>query len=629
MNRQPYTHWSCRLVALLCTVIGLAAGAAPVKTGSWEHALSAYTPPQLPAGFTHFAYVNPDAPKGGLLRLGNPDRRSSFDKYNPYTVKGNAPAGVLLYMFEGLAVMAQDELQAMYGLLAETMLVAPDLSSISFRLHPLARFSNGDPVTPEDVAHSHRMVGGKDSSPAYQTALAGISQVVVVDARTVRFDLKERSLDAIFAAGTMPVFSRKWGQDSAGKAKKFDDIVTDFPITSGPYVIDKVEVPRRIEFKRNPAYWARDLGVRRGQFNFDRIVYRMYADPDIRREAFKAGEFDIFKEYGSRSWARKHQGAKWRDGRIIKTAFQTDTGQGLQSMHFNQRRPIFQDIRVREALVLAWDFEPVNRYGSFVRASSVFNNTEFAAQGLPGPGELKLLEPYRAELPARVFGPAFVAPRTDTGANALRENLRRARDLLAQAGWNVAADGKLRNAKGQHFEFEYLEPSTPGRNTEWQRNLEKLGIGFKERLVDFALYRTRLEKYDFDVITIVESDFTLPSPADMATSYGSKSADEPGNNNFRGIRSRAADHIVEAMARASTLDELRDASRALDRVVMWNFWQMPELYNNKEQASYWNKFGIPKVQPKYFSIDYLNSGIAEFGPWPIRAWWDKSLERKP
>lgn len=595
---------------------------APLETGKWVHALSAFRPPKYPRGFPHFDYVNPDAPKGGLLRLRNPDRRSSFDKYNPFTIKGVAPAGVVIFMMEGLAHMGQDEAMAMYGLLAEDMMVAPDLSSISFRIHPAARFSNGEPVRPEDVIHSWRMLSSAHAMPVYRTPLTAVERVVATDSRTVRFELKERSLDAVFNAGTMPVFSRKWGE-----GKKLEDIVGEYPIMSGPYVIDKAEMPRRIEFRRNPDYWARELGVRRGHFNFDRIVYRLYKDQAVGREAFKAGEFDLYKEYSARSWARQHQGAKWRDGRILKIAFETLTGEGLQSALYNQRRPLLQDIRVREALTLAWDFEDYNRFGTFRHAHSLFNNSEFAAQGPPSPSELKLLEPFRAELPSRVFGPAFVPPSTSAGANALRENLRRARDLLAAAGWTVAADGKLQNARGEPFEIEYLEPTQTGRLTAWQRNLEKLGITLKERLVDFALFRRRLETFDFDIVVIVNQDFTLPSSADMAALFDSAAAGLEGSNNWRGVKSRAADRLVRAMAEAGSYEALLDASRALDRVAMWGFWQTPQVYNNTEQISYWNRFGMPKIQAHHFKADTLITGYTEFAPWPLWTWWDKSLDK--
>jgi len=629
--RSPLHVWALA-AALVCGTAGAAAPsapapvptpasaaparAAPVVTGRWVHAISAYAPPKYGPDFTHFEYVNPQAPKGGTLNLRNPDRRSSFDKFNPYTTRGNSPAGVAMFMFEPLAIQSMDEPQAIYGVLAQEMMVAPDLSSVSFRLHPAARFNNGDPVKPEDVVYSLERVKSKEASPASQIAHADLERAVVVDARTVRIDLKARTLDAVFAAGGIGVFSRQWG---AGK--KFDEVVLDMPITSGPYLIDRYELPGRIEFKRNPDYWAGSIPSRRGHFNFDRIRYRMYNDEAVAREAFKAGEFDIFKEYRASAWARQHQGPKWRDGRIVKASLKAGTGQGLQSIHLNQRRPIFQDIRVREALMLAWDFDRYNQYRTFSHSHSVFNNSEFAAVGVPSADELKLLEPFRAELPPRVFGPAFVPPSNLTGPNALRQNLRRARDLLAEAGWTVAADGRLRNARGEPFEFEYLEPGSPGRMIDFQRNLEKLGIGFKERIVDFALYRRRLQQYDFDVVVIVEGDFTLPSAADLASSYGSQSADEPGNNNFRGVKSRAVDHLIKALGDATTMDDLRTAARALDRVIMWNFWQIPQVYLSEEQISYWNKFGIPAVQARYFVADSYPS--ASSAPWPLWTWWLK------
>jgi len=596
--------------------------AAPVPTGTWEHALSAYQPPKYAKDFRHFEYVNPDAPKGGLLRLGNPDRRSSIDKLNPYTIKGVAPTGVEMFMFETLCAFSMDEPQAMYGLLAESMLVAPDLSSISFRLNPLARFNNGDPVTPEDVADSFTRMRGKLVSPAYSERIAGVDRVVIVDAKTVRFDLKERTVDTLFSIGYMPVFSRKWGD-----GKPLADVVLDRPITSGAYTISELQMPSRIEFKRDPKYWARDLPVRRGHFNFDRIAYRLYKDQDVQREAFKAGEFDITREMVARAYARVHKGPKWDDGRIVKKAWQVDTGSMLQAIDFNLRKPVFQDIRVREAIMHAWDFEAYNRLGTFHRANSIFNNTTFAATGEPSAEELKLLEPYRSQLPKEVFGPAFKAPRNDTHPNALRDNLKHASQLLAQAGWNVAEDGVLRNAQGEAFKIEYLEPQQVGRFPEFERNLKKLGVQYTERLVDFSLYRRRLESFDFDVIIIVEGNFTLPNPSDLRSIYGSAGVDQQGSNNFRGVKSPAVDALIERIANASTLDELLTASHALDRVIMWNHWQVPQLFVKSQPTSYWNKFGIPKVQARYFRIDNMPNEHSQ--PWPLWTWWDKSLDAKP
>jgi microcin C transport system substrate-binding protein len=316
---------------------------------------------------------------------------------------------------------------------------------------------------------------------------------------------------------------------------------------------------------------------------------------------------------------RQHKGPKWDDGRIQKDLFETSVGQGLQAYMLNLRRPLFQDIRVREALGYTYDFDTLNRLGLFKRTNSQFNNSEFAAVGLPSPAELRLLEPFRNELPPAVFGPAYRAPTTGRDPKRLRQNLLKARELLEQAGWKLAADGKLRNAKGEAFEFEYLNPGEGGRLTDWQANLEKLGITLKERNVDFALYRRRLEEYDFDVITIAGGDFTLPDATGLLSAFGSKSADEKGNNNFRGVKSAAADHLIKLMAEAKTLDELRDAARAFDRVVMWSHWQVPDLYASDEKASFWNRFGMPARRPLYFSID-TSSG---FPAWPLETWWIK------
>lgn len=591
-------------------------------TGRWVHAFAAYGGPKYGAGFTHFEYVNPDAPKGGTLKLKNPDRRTSFDKYNPWTTRGNAPAGILIWMVEGLCHLSQDEPLTMYGLLAEAIKVDPDFGGVSFRIRPEARFNNGDSVLAEDVKHSFTMLASKGASPAFQTAVAGLASVEVLDSRTVRFGFKEKTRERVFNAGLMPVFSRKWG---AGKA--MDEIVTELPIVSGPYLIDKIDMPRRIEFKLDPHYWGKALTVRRGHFNFERIVYRMYSDNLIALEAFKAGEFDLIKEYGSRSWVRSHAGTKWNAGRIVKVDLLTGFGYSMQAYNINMRRPIFQDIRVREALGYTYDFEALNKTKVFKRVNSQFNNSEFAAQGIPGPGELALLEPFRAELPPRVFGLAFVAPRTDGGPDGLRRNLLKARELLTEAGWKLDSAGVLRNAKGEPFEFEYLQPRASS-NVDWQHNLKKLGITLKDRVVDFALYRRRLQAYDYDMCTIAEGTFTLPDVGSLSGLYGSKSFAEPGNDNYRGVNSRVADALIDAMARARTLQELRDAARAFDRVVTWSFWQIPDLYNACENVSHWAKFGKPAVQAKYFRADTLISGFIEHGPWPLWTWWDKSLEKK-
>lgn len=623
------THAALRAApgAGAASAAGVAAAPAP-----WVHAYAAYGQPKYGPGYTHFEYLYPAAPKGGTLYLANPDRRTSFDKYNFFTIKGNAPAGVAIFMIETLAFLAADETQTMYGLLAEAMAVAPDKSSITFRLHPAARFSNGDAVTTRDVKYSFDTLTGKFVSPSYNTAFSGVERAVVLDERSIRFELKEKTSSQIFRLGSLPVFSHKWGLKPDGSHTRFDEVVNDIPLGSGAYTIARADSGRRIEFQRNPAYWARDLPVRRGMYNFERIVYRYYRDEDIAMEAFKAGEYDLLRVYSAPLWTRQLRGKKFDDGRIVKQFVPVGTGQGLQAYQINLRRPIFQDIRVRRAFGLTFDFETNNRYRNFglKRASSVFNNSEFAANGLPSAGELALLEPFRASLPKEVFGPPYVAPRTDTDPNALRRNLLEARALMEAAGWKLDPAGVLRNAKGEAFEVEYLAPSgqdTERRMNPWRRNLAKLGMTVRDRRVDFALFSRRLEAYDLDMITIVEPAFQLPNASDYESLYGSKAADSPGESNFRGVKSPAVDHALQAMANATTLEAFRDACRALDRIVMWSHWQVPELYSDDERMAYWDIFGMPAVRPLHFTTDLTPEYESRLS-WPITAWWLKDTNRR-
>ncbi len=599
--------------------------AATPALGAWSHAYVSYgQPPKYPRGFTAFDWVNPDAPKGGTAYLGNPDRRTSFDKFNPFTLKGSSPTGVSILMFEPLAERSGDEPGTLYGVVAEEMLVPPDKSSITFRIHPMARFYNGDPVTAADIKNSYEMMVSKGAAPSVRVALEGVAGATIVDERTIRFDLKDKSDDTIFNVAAIPAFSRKWTAGPDGKQRLFDEVITEYPITSGPYTIASTDSGRGIEFVRNKDYWAKDLGVRRGQFNFDRIVYRLYADRAVSMEAFKAGEFDLIQEFVPQQWVRQHDGAKWRDGRIIKKTFTYGMGKGMQAYLLNLRRPIFQDIRVRHALDLSYDFEKINLYNERRRSYSLFSNSDFAAVGLPTPGELALLEPFRGKVPDAVFGMPYKPPRTDTGPNALRDNLKKAKALLEEAGWTVDKEGVLRNAKGERFTFEYLETQggSQFRTVTWQRNLKKLGIEMTARTVDFALYRKRLEAFDFDAITIRTQDFALPSSIDYIETLGSKSADTVGSGNFRGLKSPAVDAVLTAMAEAKTYDQLRDASRALDRLITHGHYQVPQLYAPGYSVSYWNKFGIPATQPKYYTIDEN----AEWPVWAVGSWWSKSAE---
>jgi len=421
---------------------------APIQTGVWTHAISAYVPPKYPADFKHFEYVNPDAPKGGTLNLKQPDRRTSFDKFNPFTTRGNAPAAMKIFVFESLAIRSMDEPLAMYGLLAEAFFVAPDLSSISFRINPKAKFSNGDAVTPKDVVYSLERLKSKEAGPDTQAEVADLERAVAVDAQTVRIDLSAKTVNAVFAAGSMWIFSHKWG---AGK--KFDEVVTDEPIATGAYVIDTYEMPSRIVFKRTPDYWGKDLPSRSGHFNFDRVRYRMYSDHAVSWEAFKAGEFDIYKDYRASSWVRKHKGPKWDNGTLIKKAFKTETGQGLQSLNLNTRRPLFQDIRVREALMLAWDFDRYNQYGTFTHSYSVFNNSQFAAAGAPSAGTRTI---------RRGWSPAGAQPPCGSAMRMLRTRPSPVRSHGCKPGaWWASLHGQGRTLLRRNCGLSESAHSTP------------------------------------------------------------------------------------------------------------------------------------------------------------------------
>jgi microcin C transport system substrate-binding protein len=571
------------------------------------HAFSLYDTPKYPAGFTHFDYLNPEAPKGGELYLANPDSRTSFDKFNPFSMKGVAAAGVANLMFETLAINSADEIATMYGLLAEDMQLAPDRLSMTFRLNPQARFNNGDSVLADDVKYSFDTLVAK-GAPQFKMIFADVKQCVVLDAATVRFDFKAANRELPLIVGGMPVFSRKW---AAGTS--FDKIQLTAPIASGPYLIERYDLGRSIVFKRNPNYWGSTLPTRKGSYNFDRIFYRFYKDDVARLEAFMAGEFDVVVEYRAKNWARAYKGKKFEDGSIIKTNLRHSNGAGMQGFVMNLRRPQFQDIRVRHALALALDFEWMNRqlfYGQYVRIDSFFSNSELGAHGLPSPAELALLEPLRAQLDPAVFGPAPLPPRTDS-PSSLRANLLQARELLKQAGWEYR-DGALRNAKGEVFGFEILDDQSSLSRIigVYVRNLEKLGIQVRQRTADNALVQKRMEEFDFDMTSVRFPDVVSPGN-DMFDMLGSKAADEKGSNNAWGLKDPAVDKLVSALVAANTRPELVAASRALDRVLLHKYIVVPHWYLATHRVAYRNRFGIPQVPPKYYQAD----------PYVISSWW--------
>ncbi|MEO8856998.1 MAG: extracellular solute-binding protein, partial [Burkholderiaceae bacterium] len=442
------------------------------------HAYALWGDLKYPANFVHFDYVNVAAPKRGELRLVSNQRSSTFDKYNPFTIKGSAPAYLAGLMFDTLLVGSLDEVGSGYGLLASEVDVAADGLSATFKLRPEARFHNGDPVLAADVKHSYDTLVGPFASPAYRTMLENVAGVDVVDQHTVRYRFSKPNRELPLTVGGLPVFSHTWGMVN-GKAKPFDEVVTDIPIGSGPYRIGPVTFGRDITYVRDPNYWARDLNVKRGTDNFDRITVKIYKDNTARLEAFKAGEYDLMQVFSAGDWARRVNGKRFDSGELVKGEFKSHMPTGFQSYVLNTRKDELKDVRVRQALGLAMDFEWMNRqlfYNSYQRVHGLFGNTDCETHGEPTPQELALMEPWRKDIPPAAFGPMTVPPRTD-GDSSLRANLRQAMGLLKQAGWEVR-DGKLRNTRGQPFVLEYLGSSEGSIRTvsPWQRALEKIGI---------------------------------------------------------------------------------------------------------------------------------------------------------
>ncbi len=578
-----------------------------------SHAYALWGEPRYAEGFSHFDYVNAKAPKGGELRLVSNLRISTFDKYNPFTIKGSSPAYLAELMFDTLLWPSLDETATGYGLLAEDVQAAADGLSATFRLRPQARFHNGKPVLAADVKFSYDTLVGPHALPGYRTLFFDVAGVDVLDERTVRFRFKQPNRELPLTVGAIPVFSRDWGVEN-GKAKPFDQVVTDTPIGSGPYKIGPVRFGKDITYVRDPDYWGRDLPVRVGTANFDRISVKIYRDNTARLEALKAGEFDLMRFYSAGDWARRLYGKRFDRGELVKGEFSNKLPSGFQSYVLNVRRPVLQDVRVRRALGLAMDYEWMNRqmfYGSYQRVRGLFGNTACETHGEPSPEELALMEPLRKSIPPEAFGPMAEPPRTD-GDSSLRGNLRQARQLLADAGWTIQ-DGVLRNARGQAMELEYLDSSESGirQVSPWIRNLEKLGIRLRFRSADFALYQQRVEKFDYDIISIAYQGTNNPGQ-EFADLFGSQAAATEGSGNFPGVNNPAVDAMIRRMTEAKTEAQLLPACHALERIITHGHYLIPQWSAGTHRMVYdsW-RLVRPAVVPAY----------AKGESWAMDTWW--------
>lgn len=583
---------------------------------SWAaHAYAQFGDIKYAPGFTHFGYVNPAAPKGGEIRMVPPTRPTNFDKFNPFTLKGTAPYGIGMLLFESLLTGNSEEPTTAYGLLAEDVAVAPDALSATFRLNARARFHDGSPVLAADVVHSFETLISKQAAPQFRTIYAEVKKAVVVDERTVRFDFASPNAELPLVVGGMPVFGRAWGT-----GKPFDQVITEMPVASGPYRLSTGRLGRDITYVRDKNYWGAELPVRRGHFNFDRVSFKIYLDDTSRFEGLKAGEYDFMREFTSRNWARQYTGKVFASGEVVKRAFPNGNPGDYQGYVFNLRRDKFKDVRVRQAIGLAYDFEWLNRqmfYGLYSRVEGWFPNSEFHAAGLPPADELALMEPLRAKLDPAVFGPALVSSST-AAPHSLRDNLRRAQALLAEAGWTYR-DGALRNTKNEVFSIELLndQPSMVRVMAPLQSALRKLGIEMSFRVVDFSLAQQRMDTFDFDMTTIRLPGSTAPG-GELFERFGSKAASTPGSSNIWGITDPAIDAVVGKVVSARTRPELGSAMRVLDRLLSHGHYGIAQYYGSAFLIGYRPApFVLPQAVPPYY--DAHN--------WALSTWWASAANR--
>ncbi len=554
---------------------------------------------KYPVDFKKFDYVSEKAQKGGKLLLHD---NGSFDKMNPFTLKGTPPFGLEMFVFEPLAAGSLDEPFAEYGLIAKNIEVADDKMSVTFTLNSQARFSDGSPVTPEDVAFSLDTLKSDKVHPFYPYYYQDIQEAKILDDTKVQFLFSRPNRELHMIAAQIPVMSKAFylKHPFAGTGKGNHLIP---PIGSGPYIVSDVNQGRSITYSRNPDYWASDHPVRKGMYNFDTIVVNYYKDQVVAVEAFKAGEFDFMMVNIAKQWARDMTGKGFSNGTLLKKRFPHQNNAGMQGFLMNTRRELFKDVRVRQALGLAFDFEWTNKslfYGQYTRSSSYFSNSYLAATGLPNGLELSYLEPFQNILPAEVFSTPLQAPDSN-GKRGMRNNLRKAKKLLADAGW-IIKNGTLKNDAGKVFRFEILlvSPSFERVMAPYVANLKKLGINVDYRTIDPALYTDRVQNFDFDMIVHVYGQSLSPGN-EQKNFWTSEAASRPGSKNLAGINDEVIDTLVKKIVYAATQDELTAACKALDRVLWYGYYLVPNWYLNVHRLAFHKKFSQPDTLPLYYN----------------------------
>src|SRR5476651_321091 len=578
---------------LIFTAVALLLNAAGVNAAP-QHALTVYgEPAKYPAGFSHFAYTNPQAPKGGTMRR-SAIEISHLDQVLPYIDKGIGVNQIDGLLYSPLAQGSLDEPYTVYGLVAQKMERAEDGLSLRFYLNPKARFADGTPITAEDVRYTFDLLMTQGSL-RYRTQFADVKHVEVENERQVRFDFKSnenRTLPLDIA--TLPVFPEHWWKTrdfaSGGGYEP--------PLGSGPYRVSKVDAGRSITFERNANWWGKDLPVSRGLYNFDRFSLEYFGDTDVARQVLRGGAYDYNREFSATGYSIGYDSPALTDGRLQKAHLAQEAPQSAQGFVFNLDRPMFKDRRVREALAMLWDFEWSNRQmmrNMYIRQDSYFTNSSLAATQLPNAAELKILDPLRDQIPPECFTTVFKTPKTD-GTGFIRDKQLQALKLLEEAGWMPKGD-QLVNAQGEPFTFTFLngQGGVEKLLLPYKRNLAQIGIKFDIRRIDAAQYLNRVMARDYDMIVVGYPVSTSPG-MELANAFGSKGARDSGSSNYMVLQDPAVDTLISGLVTANNKSTMVDYAHALDRVLQWGYYWIPNYYPPGSSTVWWNRFGIPKVQ---------------------------------
>ncbi|NOT70002.1 MAG: ABC transporter substrate-binding protein [Hyphomicrobium sp.] len=601
---------STRALAALAACICVSVAVSNTAIAEPRHGLSIFGDLKYAPGFKHFDYVNPDAPKGGSIVTMGTSGATTYDSFNNFILKGDAARG-LEFLFDSLMVRANDEPDAVYGLIAETADVAADGLSVTFKLRAEAKFSDGTPVTADDVAASFAMLKDK-GHPSITLTLRDVVSAQALDAATVRYTFKgDLTRDLPIIVAQLPVLSKAYYA-----TEKFEETSLKPPLGSGPYRIKDFRPGTYVTYARRADYWARDLAVNRGRYNFDEVRYDYYRDRNVELEAIKSGQLDLREEFTSVNWATGYDIPAVKDGRLIKDVLPDDRPSGAQGYFLNTRREKFQDIRVRQALALAFDFEWSNKklfYGLYKRTHSFFQNSDMMAAGKPSADELALLEPFKDKLAPAVFDAPYIPPVTD-GSGDNRANLKAAREMLIAAGWSPGNDRLLRNAKGETLDIEFLmfEPMFERITGPYAENLKKIGINASLRMVDPAQYERRMKAFDFDAST-QRYALRLTPGIELRSYWGAEAAKLDGSFNLAGIADPVVDSLADKVIAAKSRGELVTATRAIDRVLRAGHYWVPHWYKASHALAYWNKFARPAIKPKY------DPGILD-------TWWYDSVK---